>query len=575
MGQPAPNPIRNLFQEYLQPAWNDLRAGNAWLMGVVADAVGWLADFFLSFRRWSAWIRWTILCLAGALIWALFAMMAREGSFGKFDPGLVQAQVKYVTCTARAALTSDPQSNAKDQRCYRFLLGRTFTFRPLVYEIPFQLLFAPNIFRHVLLAGFAVWLALKFAARYLSEIYELPDNACGEHHILQSALVNPYNLMIIQEGFVPKNQQHLPIYLVGGPGRVLVNLENAALFEDRSGVARVLGPTVNQPGVMAWLDGFERLRSMIDLRDQREEFDIPGRSQDGIRVTAKNIQVVYSVFRDHQQPTYERPYPFEDPNAIENLVYRQGRGPWTIALAVQIRGELFDFFAKHPLNEFLSLIETPEIRNIIRQEIDLLRNAQRLTGTVEEIEEVTPGRIQGLDFVPRPDITAGFYRSAEERGQARGTQIDWVGVGTWHFPAQIVLGRHQEAWKITHDNQIKTRPVVLNTLRRQQRLIELLRLIQNVPISTFRTLTQTPDLPQDDVLRGLILAYHHQMNEALDDYEREIGIVDQDIANAANDMDRDALIDRRQELFEERATIEQVLQYLSRFTGVWLGDLAR
>jgi len=568
MGPPT-NRMRQFLQTELRPAGDELRGWIAGLGQLLVDALDGLSDFFFSYRRWSAWLRWILICAAGALIWATLAMGWREGSFGKFEPGLAQAQVGYVTCTLRSALSSDPQLNAREQRCYRFELSRTFTFQPLIFEIPFQLLFAPNIFRHVLLIAFGIWLAFKYSARYLSEVYDLPERSCGEHYILQSGLINPYNLLMIQESFVLNNQQHLPVYLIGGPGRVLVNLENAALFEKKDGFARVIGPTINSSGARTWLDGFERLRSILDLRDQREEFEVNGRSQDGIRVSVKNIQVVYSVFRDNQLPTYQRPYPFQDPQAIENLVYGQGRNEWNSVLRVLIRGSFLDFLSRHPLNEFLSLVEPPDMSNRARREDELNRAAQRLVGG-DAPEPTPPDTIQGLDFVPRTDITEDFYNNAEVRAQARGAHVDWVGVGTWHFPAQIVMGRHQEAWRITHDNQIRSRGPVMNRSRSQQRLAELLRLIQNVPIATYRTLVQADNRPAEDVLRGLILAYRHQMNEAFQDYGREIDLAIQDFNAATNDADRDALEDRRLRLQAERATVQRVLEYLIRFTARWM-----
>jgi hypothetical protein len=41
------------------------------------------------------------------------------------------------------------------------------------------------------------------------------------------------------------------------------------------------------------LDGFERLRSVIDLRDQTIQFDISNRTKDGILITIKGIRIIF------------------------------------------------------------------------------------------------------------------------------------------------------------------------------------------------------------------------------------------------------------------------------------------
>ncbi len=555
----------------------DWRAVLEWMRDGLLIWLEWGAGRIFSFSRRARDIRWVVLTAVLGIAWGGFALInARDRLPVQFETGILRAQVQYVGCTLRSAIGSDPNKFSKSQQCYLVELGRSYSRRPLIFELPFELLFAAGTFRHVLLAGFGAWLAFKLASEYLRGLHRLPDAGCGEHYLLQTALINPYNLLRIREGFVERADENLPIRLIGGPGRVRVHAENAALFEKMEGIPHVIGPTIDGRQKSAMLDGYERLRSIIDLRDQRDKFDVTGRSQDGIRVTAEDVQVVYSIFRNNQEPTYEMPYPFEDPEAVENLVYKQGSGPWNVAMGVQIRGELWDFYAKHALNEFLTMIDDPELKKQQLHEDQLNAVSRQLAG--DENTQNTPPlvRIPDLNFVPRPDITEGFYKSAEERSFARGTQINWIGVGTWKFPAQLILGRHRDAWHITHDNEVKSKPVVLNTLRKQQRLAEVLRLIQTVPIASFRALKKD-DVPAEDVMRGLVLAYHHQMNEAYQDYQREIEIAEMKLAqerskpaSAARDEEIFSTQTKLDGLKHEVRQIRQVLAFLARFTGRWL-----
>jgi hypothetical protein len=318
------------------------------------------------------------------------------------------------------------------------------------------------------------------------------------------------------------------------------------------------------------LDGFERLRKVVDLRDQKEGFDIHGRSQDGIRVTAKDVRVVYSVYRDHIEPTYERPYPFQDPQAIDNLVYRQGLEVWNVSVGSQIRGALLDFFAQHPLNEFLAMIQEPELKKTQERELELIQESRRLSGSDDPITPPPLERVEGIEYVSRPQLTDLFYIRAEESSLARGVQIDWVGVGTWDFPAQLIPARHQEAWRITHDNLMKNNPAAFNGLRWQHKISETLRLIQMVPIATFKRVMSTVDLQLEDAIRALILAYHTQMREAYAEYERTEHELEKLEGLETDPVKLLELRERRGRLRADKMRISEVMAFLSRFTGRWL-----
>ena len=221
---------------------------------------------------------------------------------------------------------------------------------------PFRALCAANVFKHVLIGAFVFWLAYRTAGIYLDDIFELNNIRITERFIRQSAFASQYDVLEIKDGDVSLNDQKSPIFLIGGPGKVRVYLENAALFEQLGGMPNVIGPTTSkssknarsdQPvgnsilarsrGLLAAMirfdrdqygnkkDGarvissFERIRRVIDLRDQVQEISVNARTRDGIPVQVKNMRVIYSVRRDGQEPTLERPYPFNQ-EAVESLV---------------------------------------------------------------------------------------------------------------------------------------------------------------------------------------------------------------------------------------------------------------
>jgi hypothetical protein len=536
----------------------------ALLFELLEIVTGWI----FAFGRILGALRWGALTVILAVAWVLLAMMPHEKNPPPISIDMAFTQLGYVFCQAWSAVTGPPVLGG-GQYCDQFADPGVINLQPLLFEIPLQRLFRADVFQHILILAFAGWLAFKSAASYIRKVYDLPDERGAQHFILQGAFINPYSSLNISEGRVPMSANHLPIVRIGGPGMVWVHLENAALFERADASPHVVGPTVNHPVV---LEGFERLRKVIDLRDQKEVFTLAGRSQDGIRVKAKDVHVVYSVFREQQQPTYERPYPYQDPQAIESLVYQQGRDVWNVDLNTQIRGALLDFFAAHPLNEFLAMVQEPELRKSQEYEYELMKVSQRLLGSDEPVEPPPIQTIEGIDYVPRPQITDLFYSRAEETKLARGIQIDWIGVGTWDFPAQVIRERHQDAWRITHENLMKNHPAVFQSARQQQKVKELLRLIRAVPIEHFRRIAGTTGMTLEEAMRTLILAYRTQMTEALSEYERAAREVEMLIQQEPDPVKVKELNDERERLQKEAAKVYEVVVFLTtRFYARYVG----
>ena len=516
--------------------------------------------------RWGV-LRWILLTFFLLAAWVLLAMMPHEKNPASISTEMAFRQIGFVACRVWAAVAGPPVLGG-EHLCDLYADPNAVSFESSVFEIPLQRLFRADVFQHILILAFAGWLAYKNAGRFLSDIYNIQDVRAAEHFILQGAFINPVNTLNIYEGKIPFSERHLPLARIGGPGKVCVHLENAALFERMDGSPHVVGPTISD---LVHIEGFERLRKVIDLRDQKEVFNVPGRSQDGIRVMAKDVQVVYSVFRDRQEPTYERPYPFQDPQAIEHLVYLQGRDVWNIDLNAQIRGALLDFFAAHPLNEFLAMVQEPELRKSQEYEYDLMKVSQQLIGSEEPLQPPPLRKIEGIDYVPRIQITDLFYSRAEETKLARGIQIDWIGVGTWDFPAQFIRDKHQDAWKITHENLAKNNPAVFNSARQQHKVNEILHLIRAVPIDHFKRIAGTRGMSLEEAMRTLILAYRTQMTEALSEYERAIREMEMLMTQEADPVKIKQYEEDQARMKREAAKVYDVVVFLtSRFYARYL-----
>jgi hypothetical protein len=404
--------------------------------------------------------------------------------------------------------------------------------------------FGAAVLRHVIVIFLGYWLAFRVAALYLDDVFELKDLTVAEGYIRQGAFASGYDMISIKDGAISLESKNSPIYRIGGPGLVQVHLENVALFEKIDGRPHVIGSAAG----ISVLESFERLRQVIDLRDQVLDMTVHGRTRDGIRVTAKDVRLIFSVDRGLQimdvRLPLAQPYAYTD-EAIKNLVYNHNSGPWTLAMRSLIRNNLRRFIAQHTLSEFLASVNPIEA-------IDLLKGSDgpgdQMPGTFEPAHMTGkgPDGKETDDFVPRDQITNlfygftnGFFQDANELGVA----LQWIGLGTWVTPSDIILDQHLEAWQISLKNQILGNEATLQEMRREGRNKELLRLIRDAPITAFGRL-QSESRSQEQISRELILTYREKLRNAWEIYQNST-------RNAPPEL-------------------EAALKHLTRLTGRWL-----
>ena len=424
-------------------------------------------------------------------------------------------------------------------------LGLPNDFVSGLLSYPFDALFVSEVFRHVVAAGLGFWLAYQGAAFYLDDVFELQEPALAERFILQTAFGSQYNLINIQDGDVAPEARGTTVIRVGGPGIVRVHLENAALFEPVDGSPRVVPASNADPNFrndLVVLKGFERLRSVIDLRDKMEKFSVAGRTRDGIRVQANDVRFVFSISRDGLSPSSNLPYPF-DPEAVEKLVYDQGSGNWTDVMKSMVRGELLKFISEHSLSEFLASISEPEYEQSRQREEELIRQFGQDT---EETPAARAGALPATHFVARSEISELFTTDFAQRAAKAGFELKWIGLGTWDLPAEIIPEQHLEAWKLSRENLIRGSQIELDRVRRDNFRAEFIRLVQEVPIAIFNRSLAGGKTPAE-IIRAVVRSYRETLRRAY-----EVHLAEEDTAGA------------------ER--VGQVLGFLSRFTLRWLGS---
>jgi hypothetical protein len=402
-----------------------------------------------------------------------------------------------------------------------------------------KLIFAANVIRPILVLLAPFLLAWQFAAIYLQDIFELEDVRTARRFIAQLALAGQNERIHIRAGSIKPDEEQSSVIQIGGPGKVQVELDSAALFERSNGEPFVVGPSSR------FIDGFDRLREVIDLRDMMtDSMTNISRSRDGIPVIAKDIRLIYSVLRANKKASLERPYPFQE-KAIRDLVYQQTTtvkpgGPkkisntdywrqtykrWSGSMPGLIRGSLNDFVSEHPLSEFLANIGEVELERLQRLEEEIRLASETMApgdnpdapGNAEEPNSpsfTARAAMTNLFY----DFTSGFPKKAENRG----VQLEWIGVGTWSTPAsaKLINESHLEAWRISRENYLRGHPEALRQIQEAACLQELQNLIQEVPLATYRE-ARDAEIPAPEIIRRLLLAYREAIKTAWDLFERD------------------------------------------------------
>jgi hypothetical protein len=401
----------------------------------------------------------------------------------------------------------------------------------------FQVFTDPRIFQYLPIFLAPFFIALQCAALYLADIFELEHVSIARAFIWGVALSGSEETIRVSQGDISEETRELPTYLIGGPGKVVVDLDSVALFEKPDGTPRIIGPTWKEPRGRATLEGFERFRQAIDIRDHYVDLrdqdsksqSVKSRSRDGIPITATDVRLVFSIYRGGVKPSVETPYPFSK-EAIENLIYQatsrvtpELANPstyefsWIHRMIGLIRGELSAFMNKHKLTAYLASIGMPEVEKLKQREEMIVEQVQQIVQPEQDFlgsgeQNTAP------EFQPRSKITNLFTQFADEftkKARSSSVELRWIGVGTWKTPIEIVPEKHLEAWKLSNENLYRESPDVLNKLEKEAIMQKMVTLIQEVPITAYvKTKSEEKEIKR--AMRSLLLAYHQQLLEAVE-----------------------------------------------------------
>jgi hypothetical protein len=374
-----------------------------------------------------------------------------------------------------------------------------------------QALFDPHILQYLPIFLAPFFIALHLAALYLADIFELEDVAVARSFVWEVALSGSDDTIRITQGKVAEQYLESPNYLIGGPGKVIVDLDSVALFERADGTTHVIGPTGKEPGGRATIDGFERFRQAIDIREHYVELrdqdskspSVKSRSRDGIPITATDVRLMFSIYRgENAKPSPEYPYPFSK-EAVETIVYKSSSRvtpdqatpsvyefSWINNMIGLIRGRLSGFMSERNLTEYLASTGAPEFEKLKQREEMIAEQVRRLTQPTDEASNAKA--VKGPpSFTPRHKITNLFSQFTEEftkSARNNGVELQWIGVGTWKTPPEIdiVSAKHLEAWQQSQENMKNGSPDAMNQAESKAILEKMVSLIQDVPIDAYQ-----------------------------------------------------------------------------------------
>jgi len=438
-----------------------------------------------------------------------------------------------------------------------FLLSIPFPITKTIVSI-IELFLAWDVLLVMVTIYFGYLIAIQFASIYLADIFELKDQSISERYIKQSAFSSTgYYQIQIENAQVKTENQKSPIFRIGGPGKVLVNLENAVVFEKINGMPRIIRPTIDKP---IELESFERIRKIIDLRDQTVTLSISARTFDGVSIDLKDIRLIFSVLRSSKNSSLTNPYPFNE-ESIYWLVYQLGSGPWTTSLVDMVRTELTNFINHHRFSELFSSVGAPEINKQLQNQ---LKSSKRIRNNWAHVRRYKINRnlytklktnapqhrplyfkkthrkeprhfrlmsnhiVKESEFIPRKTLSNLFYEnisnSFHSKAQKYGLRLEWINVGAWQSSSKIVPDQYISAWKISSENSLKLHPKVLKNIFDQNRNLNLARNIQNLPIVSFIHKHEA-EKSRPEIINELINEYTSRLWRARDLYFKKKGRV--------------------------------------------------
>ena len=318
------------------------------------------------------------------------------------------------------------------------LLGGGLTSRPLVHAALAVVAVLPILVVMVVLP--------MLASRFLREMYAI--GTLREAFAFLSRLLfgvwrfGPY--LRIGEGRVTRGEDTV-LHRVGGPGFLIIYNDNVVVTEKGGRLERVLGAHYPCANNRPYLERFEKIWEIVDLRPQHWVLPVTAMTREGIPVVCE-ADVTFKIddrvkgtggYLQPKQPTKEEPYPFTAEAVLRAVGSRWVRDPDSKAPVMDWPGRVMLSFVEGTLRSILAeyrldwLIAPTEPgrehpREAIRRRLDE-QVREKAANVGAKVLRVDLGEIRvNEDRVPPQWVERQWIEAwqAEWEGRALATQVE-------------------------------------------------------------------------------------------------------------------------------------------------------
>ena len=197
-------------------------------------------------------------------------------------------------------------------------------------------------------------LAYKCVDNYFVSIYGKINLRISRFILWKRVFGIPKDEMIKISDLKEEEKNLQPSKIIGGPSKILVPAEYAALLENHNFQVQIVGPTMNMPSNYYLINNFKILKDVINLQNQSIQMDVKAQTKDGQHLLVKNLQAIFSVHRDRKTSTLTRPYPFNT-HSIFTLYYSIAPGSLQDKFGDILKCGLIQFVRQYNFSEYFRL----------------------------------------------------------------------------------------------------------------------------------------------------------------------------------------------------------------------------
>lgn len=334
--------------------------------------------------------------------------------------------------------------------------------------------------RYLLLPVFAFIAAMLLGAHYVRDVYELPLRD-ALRYLVSALFTIGQSRMVISDGKaeVPEGEQHI-MFLIGGPGLIVVRSGSAVVLEKLKAPSRILGAGAHR------ISRFERIREIISLADQHGEIASKVvTTKDGIEVRVRDVQYRYRVRTgrlpgDYKARTLSDPFPFSVKAvrdlAYERSIYPDRITPWSHMVRLNVDTAIMDYIAAHTFDDIMAPRQDGlQPREVIARELRSKGIRERMRRVGGELLWVDIGHFEPVwDDVDdqRVDYWQALWagKAAVTRAYGDAQHLAYHELGRAEAQAQLLvsIARAINEVKLEEDEQLD--PGMDEATREQRRL---------------------------------------------------------------------------------------------------------